>query len=516
MNYNIKPVDEMTIDELIGQVIMVGIPGLKLDDLYREFIKEYKIGNFILFSRNYDNTKQMKSLMSELYDYTNKITGSFPLVSIDQEGGMVVRLFKDVTFPASPLTTSATLIKDAAYKTGYIIGKDMLKIGINLNLAPCLEINEGLSNPLVNVRGYGATKENVLQKAKSFVKGIQTSGALSCIKHFPGAGSSTKDSHLELPIIEDSKESLLNYNMYPFMHILESDAVMTSHCLYKSFDELPSTLSNVLLTDVLRKQIGFEGIIISDGMEMKAIADFYGIGEGCVMALNAGCDILLLCHEYNEQKEAFIHVRKAVEEGRLSIDKLKDKVRRINQSKEKVRIGLTKYFNSEEYIVNQEEHDLMQEIVDNSYTLIKGKKPYISSDTLVILSRVKVASIAEDEFNERNLTKVIKQNFPNNEVIEFCNDPNFLDQIKEKIKNHKHILVYSYDAYKDNVQKDVINYLLLTDKEVNIISIKGPIDQSYFKNLKNYACLYEYTPNSIRTIIKQLKNEIELNGKLPE
>ena len=285
--FKIKPVEEMTIEELVGQVIMVGLPYTYLDEEYKEFIKDYSIGNFILFARNYDNTKQMKSFMKELYEYTNDITGSFPLVSIDQEGGMVVRLFKDVTFPASPLTTSATSIDDAPYKTGYIIGKDMLSLGINLNLAPCLEINEDLLNPLVNVRGYGQTKEFVLKQAKGFVKGIQDSGALSCIKHFPGAGSSTKDSHLELPIIDDSKEDLLNYNMYPFVNLTESDALMTSHCLYKSFDELPSTLSHVLLTDVLRKQIGFNGLIISDGMEMKAISDVYGIGKGSVMALNA-------------------------------------------------------------------------------------------------------------------------------------------------------------------------------------------------------------------------------------
>lgn len=131
MKYNIKNVDEMSIDELIGQVIMVGLPGLELNQQYLDFIRDYKIGNYILFARNYDNTKQMKNLMHEVYKYTEEVTGSFPLVSIDQEGGMVVRLFKDVTFPASPLTTSATTVKDAPYKTGSIVGKDMMKLGVN-------------------------------------------------------------------------------------------------------------------------------------------------------------------------------------------------------------------------------------------------------------------------------------------------------------------------------------------------------------------------------------------------
>ncbi len=516
MKYSIKPAKDMTVDELIGQVIMVGLPGLELDGDSAKFIRDYKIGNYILFSRNYKDTKQMKSFMKALYEYSEEITDSFPLVSIDQEGGMVVRLFKDVTFPASPLTTAASSVEDAPYKTGKIIGSDMLKMGINLNLAPCLEINKDLLNPLVNIRGYGATKEAVLKHASAFVHGVQDSGALSCIKHFPGAGSSTKDSHLELPIIEESKEEMLNYNMYPFTHILESDGLMSSHCLFKAFDEVPSTLSKILLTDVLRGQIGYEGLIISDGMEMKAITDHYGIGRGCVMALNAGCDILLLCHDYNEQKEAFDAVKKAVEDGEISVELLREKAERINKAKAKLAEGLKANFADGDYTVVEEEHALMQSIVDNSYTLIKGNAPKIDGDTLVVSCNVRVASIAEDEFDERNLTAALKASFPENEVLQFTKDKAFTDEVMAKAKEYSKVLVYSYDAYNDDVQKSTVNTLLKSGKEVYVVSIKGPIDRQYFQGLTNYACLYEYTPNSIRAIIKQLKGEIALNGKVPE
>lgn len=513
---NIKNVKEMTTDELIGQVIMVGLPYTYLDEEYKKFISDYKIGNFILFARNYDSTSQMKSFMKELYCYTSRITGSFPLVSIDQEGGMVVRLFKDVTFPASPLTTAATSVKDAPYKTGFIIGKDMLSLGINLNLAPCLEINEGLSNPLVNVRGYASTKDAVLKHAKRFVNGLQDSGALSCIKHFPGAGSSTKDSHLELPIIDDSKEELLNYNMYPFINLTESDALMSSHCLYQAFDDVPSTLSHNLLTKLLREEIGFNGLIISDGMEMKAIADHYGIGRGSVMALLAGCDILLLCHDFKEQKASFDAVKEAVLNGEITKELLIEKVERINNAKQKVKDKLEKLFTDTSYEINNLEHQLMEEIVDNSYTLIKGTAPVIKDKTLIISSNAKVASIVEDEFDDRNLTNALIHNFSNVKVIKFTKDESFIKDALDISKDYNNIIIYSYDAYNDNVQKEVINSLLKEDKDVFVVSIKGPIDRGYFKNLKNYACLYEYTPNSIKTIVKQLKGEIKLNGHLPE
>ena len=515
INYKIKSIKDMTIEELIGQVIMVGLPFDYLDDNYKRFIKEYKIGNFILFARNYTDSVQMKSFMKDLYNYTVSVTGSFPLVSIDQEGGMVVRLFEDVTFPASPLTTSATIIPNAPYITGKIIGTDMLKHGLSINLAPCLEINGNLSNPLVNVRGYGGTKETVLKNASLFVEGLQESGVLSCIKHFPGAGSSTKDSHLELPIIDDSKEDLLNYNIYPFAHLTKSDALMTSHCIYKAFDEIPSTLSKVMLSDLLRKNLGFNGLIISDGMEMNAIKDYYGLGNGSVMALNAGCDILLLCHEYEQQKEVFDAVKEAVEKGIISRSILEEKVERINNAKEKVLPYLEQYFTSDDYIVVDEEHKIMEEIVDNSYTLIKGKDPYLSDKTLIISSNAKVGSIVEDEFDNRNLTNALKHNFPSNLVLKFKSDSSFKIEVLNLINDYDSIIFYSYDAYNDEVQKDLIHSLLNTKKEVFVVSIKGPIDMQYFNNLTNYACLYEYTPNSIKTIIKQLKGKIKLNGKLP-
>jgi len=517
LEFKIKPVDEMSVDELIGQVIMIGLPHNYLDNDYKQFIKKYHIGNFILFSRNYSDTKQMKCFMKELYEHTMKTTNSFPLVSIDQEGGMVVRLFKDVTFPASPLTTSATNVEDAPYITGKIIGKDMLSMGINLNLAPCLEINENLSNPLVNIRGYGQTKEMVLQNASRFVMGIQDSGALSCVKHFPGAGSSTKDTHLETAVVDETKENLINYNMYPFLNLLQSDALMSSHCIYSSFDSFPSTLSKVLLTDFLREEIGFEGLIISDGMEMNAIKDEYGIGKGSVLALNAGCDILLLCHEYDEQKEAFDAVKKAVENKELSIDLLKQKVSRINNAKQKILKSLSKYFTNDEYVINYEEHNLMQEIVDQSYTLISGSIPVINENTLVLSPNAVVNSIVEDEFDERDLTKVLKRNFPNNEIIQFNKKENFVSETLSKAKEYENILIFSYDAYNNEIQKQTINEILkLENKKVYVVSLKGPIDRQYFNNLVNYSCLYEYTPNSIKTIIKQLKSKMQLNGKLPK
>ena len=510
-NLKIKNAKDMSIEELAGQVIMVGLPGKELDDEYKKFISDYKIGNYILFARNYQDTKQMKSFMKDLYEHAINTTGSYPLVSIDQEGGMVVRLFKDVTFPASPMTTSASLNPLAPYIAGKIIALDMLKMGINFNLAPCLEINKDLLNSVMNVRSYGGTKEIVLKNAKMFVQGIQETGCIACLKHYPGSGSTEKDSHLELPIIDEEKEVLINYNMYPFFNIKEAKALMSSHCVYSSFDSLPSTLSYILLTKTLREEMGYNGLIISDGMEMHAILDNYGIKEGTIMALNAGCDLLLLCHDYEYQKIALDAVIEALKTGRITKELLVEKVERINKAKEELLKSLEEHFNSSDYIVNQEEHNIMQEIVDNSYTLIKGIPPQLKDKTLIISSTTKVASIVEDEFDNYNLTNSLKKEFKNHQVLDFNDITLPID-----ISNYDNVIIYSYDAYNSQQQIDIIKEIFKTNKEVFLVSLKGPIDSKCFENIKNYACLYEYTPNSIKTVIKQLKQEITMNGKLPK
>ena len=138
-----------------------------------------------------------------------------------------------------------------------------------------------------------------------------------------------------------------------------------------------------------------------------------------------------------------------------------------------------------------------------------------SSNTLIISCNAKVGSIVEDEFDERNLTNALKHNCPNNKVLKFKSEKSFIEDALNLASNYQNIIVYSYDAYLDDIQKTVINKLLETNKNVYVVSIKGPIDRVYFNNLQNYACLYEYTPNSIKTIIKQLKGQISLNGKLP-
>ena len=189
----------------------------------------------------------------------------------------------------------------------------------------------------------------------------------------------------------------------------------------------------------------------------------------------------------------------------------KEKVERINKAKEKVLSGLINNFKDEDYVINKEEHNLMQEIVDESYTQILGKKPYITPNTLIISSNANVASIVEDEFDDRNLTKVLKANFPNNKIIGFKEKEEMIN-----IDKYENILIYSYDAYNDQNQKEVINEILQKHNNVYVISLKGPNDQKCFKGLVNYSCLYEYTPNSIRTVVRQLKQQMNLNGKLPK
>lgn len=512
-----KKLSEMTLREKIGQLIIVGFPSPYYDDNINMLVEKYKCGNVIMFTRNFQSANQMKQLCLDVHNHIYQETGLYPFISIDQEGGLVTRLMKDVTFPPSQMTSSATSVKDAPYLVGKMIGYDMIRLGLNLDLAPCLEINPELENTLTNVRSYSANPYDVGKYAHDFIRGLRENGVLGCVKHFPGAGDDNVDSHLELPIIDIDKETMHRTGLVPFKENLDVPCIMTTHTLFTVYDTVPATLSKNILGGLLRDELKYQGLIMSDCMEMKAIADHYGSANGALMSLKAGCDFVLVCHTLETQVETFETVYNAAKNNELTIEEIDDKVARIMKYKELTLPSLQKYFfNDDKYQVSKENNELASTIVDNSLTLVLGKNAKLYDDSLILTPKAVVSSIVEDEFDDRNLSSVLKKEFPNNAVYEFTTDVRLNDEIKQKVKTSKNVIIFSYDVTKNQSQKDLINDILLMDKECYVISLKGPMDKKEFNNLSNYLCLYEYTPNSIRTIVKYLKGTLKPSGKLPK
>ncbi len=508
----LKTVKEMTLKEKLGQLILPGFHSTTYDEQIRTLIEDYHVGNVILFTRNFSSGAQIRELTQKIHEEVYKHTGHIPFIAIDQEGGLVTRMMKDVTFAPGPMTCSAAG-EDASYYAGKMLACDMIRLGMNLNLAPSLDTNNNPNNPVINVRSYSDDPKVVAELGKRFIKGCSEYGVLACAKHFPGHGDCEVDSHLGLPTINHSNERIHEVEMYPFKANIDVPAIMSAHIMFPSYDIYPATLSKKILKGILREELNFKGLILTDCLEMKAIADMYGTAEGACMAILAGADLCDISHTLEYQIKALELIEQAVNDGRLPIAELDEKVERILKFKEQTLPYLNQYFYNHEMEYSEENKQLSKQIVNRSLTKVLGNDVVLTPKTLVIAPRAIAKTIIEDEFDERNLAKVLKKEFNNLEVYELEETKEFADLVNEKAKCSDQIIVFSYNAVTSPKQVAFINNLL-AQHNVTVISLKGPMDYHKYQNLKNYLCLYEYTPNSIQTVVSYFKGEIKPLGKL--
>lgn len=325
----------LTSREKIGQLFMVGFMGTAVTPDLASFIKEYKPGGVILFSRNLESVEQIVELTNELQRASSK----WPLlISIDQEGGRVSRLPKGFTiFPPCELIGRCNST-ELAYAAAATIAKELKAVGINMNMAPVLDVNSNPDNPVIGDRAFSSVPEEVGEMALVTAAGLQDNKVVACGKHFPGHGDTNADSHKELPVVEVSRERLEAIEFPPFRRAAAAGVatLMTAHVLYKGLDDqLPATLSPAIITHLLREEMRYEGVVLTDDLEMHAIVDHYGVGDAAVRAVLAGCDVLLICKERDREIAAFEAVEKAVASGTIEGERLNQSVARIQRVKQR-------------------------------------------------------------------------------------------------------------------------------------------------------------------------------------
>lgn len=319
----------------IGQLFLIGFTGTSVTPDLASFLKEYKPGGVILFSRNLESVDQIVQL-------TNDLQRSSPhsplLIAVDQEGGRVSRLPKRFTiFPPCDVLGRCNST-ELAYAAAATIAKELRAVGINMNMAPVLDVNSNPDNPVIGDRAFGSTPDLVSELGWATAAGLQDHQVVACGKHFPGHGDTNADSHKELPIVEVPRERLDLIELPPFRHAVAQGvaSVMTAHVLYRALDEkLPATLSSMIITDLLRHNMRYDGMVLTDDLEMHAIIDHYGIEDAAVRAVLAGCDVLLICKDRDREVAAFTAIEQAVASGTISIERLNLSVARIARIKER-------------------------------------------------------------------------------------------------------------------------------------------------------------------------------------
>lgn len=236
---------------------------------------------------------------------------------LDEESGSVSRLSHIAAPTPSALAIGATGEPENARAIGRLIGQELSSVGVNFNLAPVLDVMINPMNQLIGVRSFGVTPERVAEMGVAYMEGLQSTGVFACGKHFPGHGDTCVDSHIGLPVIEKPQESIRAVELVPFKAAIDKGvkAIMSAHVIFPAFEpeRKPATVSRAVMTDLLRDELQFKGIIVSDGMEMQAIMDLYGIEDGVYRALTAGVDICLVCHSPQQAHDAMEYCLKACE-----------------------------------------------------------------------------------------------------------------------------------------------------------------------------------------------------------
>jgi beta-N-acetylhexosaminidase len=288
---------EDLLSRKIGQLFMVGIIGASLTGEERLQFEEYGFGGFVLFKRNCYEPGQIVSLCRDLWEIADELP---PFIAIDQEGGRVHRLPPPFTYFPPPALIGNRRDPTLAYRAGRAVAVELRLAGINLNFAPVLDVNTNPDCPIIGDRAFAADPQEVMTLASSWTQGLRDGGIIPCGKHFPGHGGADKDSHFDLPIVAKPLERLSTVELPPFADACRQriEALMTAHVLYPALDsEWPATLSKKVVTGLLRRQLGYGGVVFSDDMEMHAISNRYSVEESVWYSMLAGVDALLFCHE---------------------------------------------------------------------------------------------------------------------------------------------------------------------------------------------------------------------------
>lgn len=320
-------VESMSQTEKLGQMVMIGIQGTKVDDDSLYMLNQYHMGGVILFDRNMENPEQVKQLTSDLQAQSNEKVPLF--IGIDEEGGDVVRMAEKLTPPPSQKEIGATGDIEQAKTWAIKTAKSLKDMGINVNFAPVADVGSN------DKRSYSTDTNTVIDFVRAATKSYQQENIIYSLKHFPGIGKGRVDSHVDSSSIDVAKEVLMTEDIIPFKTIIDENDpndyfILVSHLKYPALDEeYPASLSSKIMTDLLRNELGYKGIIITDDMEMGAVAnhnDFRSIG---VKAVKAGADIVLVCHEYEHQQEVYLGLLDAVNSGEISQERIDESVKRI-------------------------------------------------------------------------------------------------------------------------------------------------------------------------------------------
>jgi beta-N-acetylhexosaminidase len=505
----------MTLEELVGQKLVLGIEGPRVTSEAVTHFRKTHAGGLVLFERNFESTGQLKRLISDLEGQL----GRRLLVLVDHEGGRVLRFKEGVTIFPDPQALGASGRVEWARGQGEIEGEELRSVGIDVNLAPVLDVLSGGWNPAIGTRSYGEDPGLAGLLGRARIEGMQSKGLSACAKHYPGLGEAERDPHTELPVIRKSLKGLKETHLPPFLSAFQArvDCVMSSHPAYPEIERdprRPATFSRKIIHDLLRLEFGFTGVALTDDLKMGAVSQSVSLREGAPLAVRAGHDLLLVCSDPKAQEEAFEALLWAFKKKELSLKELEESVERIGRLKEKRKVRFASP------TVTNRGKGLAREIARGGTRVLRdggGLLPLSSAWCLkhsVLTLFPDLTGVARERFIEPELlppSEFLKKTFsrfgaPPQSIKTFSSDPSEEERlaIGELARGEDLVLFFLWDAHLFTGARELLKTLQESAKRLVVLLLREPSDLKWVGTKAACLTAYGFRTCQVEALIEKL------------
>ena len=518
-------IDQMSVEQKVGQLLLLGFGGTEMDGTIATFLDEMQPGGVALFTRNITRPEQTMKLVQGIRAHDVVVGGTAlpPFIAVDQEGGTVVRLKSQAAVLPSAMALGAADDKELAREVGRTLGRDLVAWGFNMNLAPVLDVNSNPRNPVIGIRSFGSDAKRVAEIGVGYAQGLGDAGVVAVAKHFPGHGDTDVDSHYGLPVLRHDRARLFDVELRPFARAFAEGlpAIMTAHIALPMIAEdgdIPATVSHKVLTGLLRDELAYDGLVITDGLEMEGILERFhvggaqsGAGEAAVQAVIAGADMVMVLWSVDKKREVRLALLDAARSGRLPPERVDQAVRRVLETK--ARAGLFSRpvvdVKSAKRALARNDRKALREVARRAVTVVQDRR-----DTLP-LKRSAVVAVAAAQ-------------------------PAFLQELGKA--TNARTLTLSWTPSKDRTKKDAARLVelakdadvvvvgmqngdhaalvravqtALPQKPIVVVSFGSPYLIYSFPGVSAYVCAFGWRDDSARAAAQVLTGALLATGRLP-
>lgn len=514
----------MKLEQKIGQRLMIGIRGPSLDPEARAHLRSISPGGVILFSRNIKSGEQIRELINEIKEAVQPS----PLIAIDQEGGLVVRFFRDITIMPGNMALGAIDDPKLAYEQGRCMARELKFLGIDLNLAPVVDVATNPDNPGITIRSFGSDPQRVALFGVNFIQGTQSEGIGAVAKHFPGKGAAGKDAHFDLPLVDLSRAEMEKTHLHPFGECVSNKVlgVMSTHVMYPHLpgaEKVPATFAPELIKGYLREEMHFQGVVFSDDLEMGAITKFFPFAEAVANAVRAGHDMVLICSDYEKQRTAFETLLGVYREDETLPKEMEAALSRIAMLRRWTQQTISSPPGS---IPESSAADLAIHIAERSITLKRGQAPIpIPRDDIKNIFAL-IPDLSELESVEEGfevgpnsfLYRILKERFRDRLHAEFVAlNPasDIMPMVRAGTEKADLVLAFIFNARFQAGQRLLVETLKSQAQKVIFLIIRNPFDLAFLGEGLTSILTYGYRKVQLAAAVKILAGDLQASGSLP-